>query len=66
MGLLLIEKEKWAVEYKEIRQALAEAEGISRREQMGHLVAISESEKREENIQKALMVEKQCIKDVLD
>ncbi|ONK69715.1 uncharacterized protein A4U43_C05F25970 [Asparagus officinalis] len=64
MGLLLIEKEKQASEYEEMRQALAEADGIFNKEQTTHMIAIAEFEKREENFQKALMAEKQCIEDL--
>ncbi|KAI4338911.1 hypothetical protein MLD38_023918 [Melastoma candidum] len=61
MGLLILEKKEMANKAEEAKASAEAAELKYRRDQSAHAAALVESRKREENLKKALGVEKECI-----
>ncbi|KAH9609023.1 hypothetical protein KSS87_004031 [Heliosperma pusillum] len=64
MGLLIMEKKDSASNYDEVRLSAEKAEVKHLREKATLSSALSEARKREDNLKKALGVEKQCVADV--
>ncbi|XP_010470850.1 PREDICTED: protein CROWDED NUCLEI 3 isoform X2 [Camelina sativa] len=64
MGLLLMEKKKWTLTNEELQQAFNEATEILNRERTSKMIALNEADKREENLRKSLIAEKQFVAEL--
>lgn len=64
MGLILLEKKDLESKYNEIKASLESAEIIYKRDKAANLSALGEAMKREENLKKALGIEKECLANI--
>lgn len=64
LGLLLLERKEWTAKYEQVKTSADSAEALHKRNQAAHLSALSEARKREENLKKALAVEKLCVTNI--
>lgn len=59
-----MERKEWTAKYEQVKTSADSAEALHKRNQAAHLSALSEARKREENLKKALAVEKLCVTNV--
>ncbi|XP_020598115.1 protein CROWDED NUCLEI 4-like, partial [Phalaenopsis equestris] len=64
MGLILLEKKDLESKYNEIKAASESAEIIYTRDKAANISALGEARKREENLKKALGIEKECLANI--
>jgi hypothetical protein len=64
MGLLLLEKKEWISKYEQIKASVDSGELMHRRDQAAHSSTLAEAKKREENLKKALGIEKECVANI--
>ena len=64
MGLLILEKKDYASKHDEVRLSADSAEVNHMRNQAALSSALAEAKRREDNLKKALGVEKECVANV--
>lgn len=64
MGLLILERKDYASKYEESRFSVESIEVKHMRDQSALTSALVEARKREDNLKKALGVEKECVVNV--
>ncbi|XP_058185534.1 protein CROWDED NUCLEI 4-like [Rhododendron vialii] len=64
MGLLLLEKKEWISKYEAIKASVDSGELMHRRDQAARSSTLAEAKKREENLKKALGIEKECVANI--
>lgn len=65
MGLLILEKKEWLAKYEEAKFMADSAELNYKRERASHVSDLNDAKKREDNLKKALGIEKECVKNVM-
>lgn len=64
MGLLILEKKGLVSKYEQIKVTAESAELMYKRDQAAHSAVLAEARKREDNLKKALGVEKECVANI--
>ncbi|GFZ18846.1 branched-chain amino acid aminotransferase 5 [Actinidia rufa] len=64
MGLLILERKEWESKNEQIKTSAESTELMYRRDKAAHSSALAEAKKREENLKKALRIEKECVANI--
>ncbi|VFQ58333.1 unnamed protein product [Cuscuta campestris] len=64
MGLLLMEQKMWESKYSELVATADSAQLLYKREQAARMKDVAEAKKREDNLNKALGIEKECVANI--
>lgn len=64
MGLLILERKDYAAKYEEARLSAESAEVTRMRDQAALSSGLAEAKKREDNLKKALGIEKECVANI--
>lgn len=64
MGLLIMEKKEWTSKCEQVKASTESSAVAYNHERVAQLSALAEAKKREENLRKALDIEKECVVNV--
>lgn len=64
MGLLILERKQWESKYEQVKATADSAQLLYKREQAARTSEVTEAKKREDNLKKALGIEKECVANV--
>lgn len=64
MGLLILERKQWESKYEQLNATADSAQLLYKREQAARISEMTEAKKREDNLKKALGIEKECVANV--
>ncbi|GMH25272.1 hypothetical protein Nepgr_027115 [Nepenthes gracilis] len=64
MGLLLVERKDWVSKYEQAKLSVESAEIAHKHDQAALSSALAEARKREDNLKKALGIEKECLASI--
>ncbi|CAH9111329.1 unnamed protein product [Cuscuta europaea] len=64
MGLLILERKQWESKYEQLMATSDSAQLLYKREQAARMTDLAEAKKREENLKRALGIEKECVANI--
>ncbi|KAL8117838.1 uncharacterized protein LOC141723420 isoform X2 [Apium graveolens] len=64
MGLLIMERKEWVSKFEQTEAALNSAELMRKHDKASHVAALAEAKKREDNLKKAIEIERECLANI--